>query len=377
MPTRTTFKTQMKTPFRSPFWSGFASSLAAAALIALLSLLVTWKSFTASTAPVWLVLILLVLLIGLATTLVQLLRGQPRRVLVMVSAFTRFHFFSDLLRELLQELDRNHLQAVVKIPSRDFSSPAQSRILTEGIRDRKGYVGAILVPIKPDQNRDDLARFVEEFRKPVVFLDTEPPWSEEDYPETAAFVGFDGCLGGRLAAQAVVAELERKAISSPKILVVAGPYQERRQECFEEHVKTAMPSAQVTVDRNGEFLRAAAREVARQHLEMAGASNRPYDAIFCTNDAMALGVLDALSEMHDEDAARALVLVSYDAIEEVAARIERADSQLKNAVRQDRRELAEQAVVLLAQLLNGDTPRRVSRLEPRLQRVAPVADLAE
>jgi ABC-type sugar transport system substrate-binding protein len=67
----------------------------------------------------------------------------------------------------------------------------------------------------------------------------------------------------------------------------------QREQMFCKQLQTELPDAQVTGDCAG-FSRAQAREVVAAHLRRLDAAGRRLHAVFCTNDEMALGAVDAL-----------------------------------------------------------------------------------
>lgn len=257
--------------------------------------------------------------------------------------------------------------SVVKMPAADYSAPHQDRDFLELIRERKSYVGAIVVPIEPAARQGVLRRFPNEFGRPVVFIDVAPFEHAAAYPQQSCFVGFDGRAGGGLAADAMVRAFRARDETQARVLVLTSSVQSDRQGGFKDRLQALLPGASVTVDEGGRFLREEASRLARHHFDGARRNRTPLSGVFCTNDEMALGVLDALPvlpQAHRE----MLVVVGFDGIQEARLLIERGDRNLVNTVVQDVERLAATAVERLDALSRRQEAEKVTLLEPRLFR---------
>ncbi len=340
------------------FWN-VLGSLVAAALIAA-------GSFLHSTSRIALWVGLSVFVTALLITS-YLARNRRHRVFILVSAFHKKQFFADVTKHALDRLATRQLEGVLKLPATDYSLADQDRHFSEILKRKGDYVGGIVVPIEPAATGAQIQRFILEFGKPIVFLDTAPFSAEAEYPLTTCFVGFDNHAGGRKAAQALVHVLRDRSLASPRVLVIGSNVQTARQEEFRNHLMTAFPLARVVVDQNGYFLRDKARTLATHYFREARDHGKCYDAVFCTNDEMALGVIEALQTLPPK-IAKQIFVVGYDAVQEAVKAIEGGNSPLKNSVVQDTREMAERAVDLLAIMLEGGTTTvpRVTLLDPGL-----------
>jgi ribose transport system substrate-binding protein len=144
---------------------------------------------------------------------------------------------------------------------------------------------------------------------PVVIVDTDVPW-----PHRAGFVGIDNRLGGRLAGEYILREIGGKG----KVAVIRGVLgvatQEDRLAGFREAIAKT-PAVECVAVQPGNSERALGMSVMENILT----SHPDINAVFATNDQMALGAMEAI-------AARKLtgkiVLVGFDATREALRAIE-------------------------------------------------------
>ncbi|MGW5723596.1 sugar ABC transporter substrate-binding protein [Amycolatopsis sp. NPDC003865] len=203
--------------------------------------------------------------------------------------------------------------------------------------------------------RDDLATFCQDVRLPVVFSDLEPFARESDYPANTAYFGYDSGELGELAGTWLAHRLRGK--SRPHVLIVAGREHEARQQRCVKALRAALPELDVTVEDRCDFVRSRACNAVRAHLRQLPEGAR-LDAIFCTNDEMALGAVDALLAAPSA-ATRETVVVGIDGVVEARALIDSGSSPLRATVVQDTHRLAVGAVDLLVKMHRGHpVPRR-------------------
>lgn len=349
---------------RHPIGAAVASSTMAGLLVVLISAAVgrvfrSWLSWQ----------VVVPLLLGAAGTLAALplvLRmrrreREPKRVFLIVAAFTCKHWVAQLIRDLHENLERRGYDLVLKIPDRDYSGPGQVRLL-EGILSRRHeYVGGIIMLNDRDVVRTDLARFCGQAGMPIVFADAEPFDSEDAYPQWTAFTGCDDRDIGEAAGGWVAGYLRRNRVTQPTVLVINGGRYPLREQGFQKQLEVAIPDVQVISDC-ADFKLTQARKVTAAHLRRLHDDGRKIDAIFCTNDEMALGATDAL--LHSGITWTAdTVVMGVDGTPDARAQIEvdAPQSPLRATVVQDSYKVAETAVTLLERMLRKDTvPKRTS-----------------
>lgn len=125
-------------------------------------------------------------------------------------------------------------------------------------------------------------------------MDIDPFGAAEDYPDGTAFVGYSPDVIGRCAAEYVGEHARRSQISSPAVLVIgSNRLHIGRQTEFANRLKFLLHDAEFIIDGDGDFDRSRAREIVCENFRSAEHAVPNY--IFCTNDEMALGAVDALS----------------------------------------------------------------------------------
>ncbi len=289
--------------------------------------------------------------------------NRRRPVFILITPFHNNYFFTGLLQGLIEELRVRNLVGVPISHATGCGSAGQNRDFNQILHHKHDYVGGIVAGLEPGVGAEEIKRFLTAFAKPVVFLDAAPFERETNYPPATAFVGFDDEAGGRKAAEALL-NATAPASATPRILVIGGNLKRGRQSAFRSQATTAFPGAVVTVNEDGRFLREEARRIAEHYFEACN-DQKYYDGVFCTNDEMALGVLDALPTLPQRVPKQPLV-VGYDAIPEAVRAIEKG-TQLRNTVMQDSRELAQRGAEFIANSLEGS-----SNLYPKITLLQPV-----
>jgi ribose transport system substrate-binding protein len=138
----------------------------------------------------------------------------------------------------------------------------------------------------------------------------------------------------------------------PIVLVIGGDSQHRRQQRFKEQLNAKCSPVKVIEDSAG-FDRLRARDVTRKQLKCALLDGQQLDVIFCTNDEMALGTVDAL--LHGDPATVSeTVVVGVDGAPQARALIEAGPSPLRATVVQDSYKVAETGVDLLERMIRKE-----------------------
>jgi len=314
--------------------------------------------------PLWALLAVAgVLLVALCSVLLhQRSRShRTKRVFLVISAFDQKHYLATLIRNLHSVLEQRGCALELRIPNPDYSAISQLHCLRQVIDHRDDYVDGFVIPIIPpqaDRIQKDLVEFCEEVAVPVVFLDVEPFENEFHYPANAAFVGYSAAEIGETAAGWVAEYLLRKQAPCPTVLVIGGWSQYRRQQRFKEELTAKLSLVQM-IDGTADFDRVWARDMTRTQLKYARADGRQLDVIFCTNDEMALGTVDALLSA-DPATVAGTIVVGVDGTPQAQALIEAGPGPLRATVRQDSQKVAETGVDLLDRMVRREpVPARI------------------
>jgi len=294
------------------------------------------------------------LVAGAAAALIH--RRRPRRVFFMTSAFIQKYHVASFVQRLHRLLDRDGIDLVLKVPDRDYDANAQSHHLRRILSRRRDYTGGIIFAAEAHRFHDDLIAFCQNFGRPVVFTDVEP-FDEDKYPKNAAFIGYDTGELGELAGQWLVKHLQ--GTDRPRVLIVASHEHAARQQRCQQVLRSALPDVHITVNEGCAFIRARAHDAVYAHVRQL-APGQHLDAIFCTNDEMALGAVDALST--PSPVTRPTVVVGVDGVAEAKALIGTRTSPLRATVVQDTHRLAGSVVDLLHKMHRGHPFPKRTRL---------------
>jgi ribose transport system substrate-binding protein len=292
----------------------------------------------------------------IASSVLSRVRKGAERAFLVTSAFSQKYFVADFVKSVHNVFDSNGTDLVLKVPDRDYDASAQSHHLSRILDRRHDYVGGIIVVTEMRRLRDDLIAFCRKSRLPVVFTDVEPFDREIDYPYNTAFVGYDTGELGELAGTWLVQRLRGKP--HPHILIIASREHVVRQVRCEQALRSGLRDVVITTDAKCDFVRSLAYKAVRSHIQQLEAG-QCLDAIFCTNDEMALGAVDALAVAAPAPATRETLVVGIDGVLEATTLIDTAASPLRATVVQDTQRLAGNIIDVLEKMRRGrEVPTR-------------------
>lgn len=312
------------------------------------------------TVPVWVVP--LAVAAGVA---VALPRSRGKRVFLVTSAFRQKYWVAGFVQHLHGVLDRNGLDLVLKTPERDYDASAQAHHLRRLVHSRREYVGGFVLATEVPRMRSEIVEFCAEVRVPVVFTDIELFDDAARYPSNAAFVGYISADLGALAGHWLADHFTRHGVRRPKVLIVASQEHPDRQRCCVEVLRTRVNGISITVEDGCAFQRSRAYDAVRTHVRGLDVRHGRLDAVFCTNDEMALGAVDALHAIASP-ATGCTVIIGVDGVPEARALIDSGTSPLRATVVQDSHRLAECAIHVLTRMRRGRVAPKRTVLRPEV-----------
>jgi ribose transport system substrate-binding protein len=238
------------------------------------------------------------------------LRRRTHTAFLMTSAFKQKYFLAELVQQVQNALDKNNIEMVLKVPVKDYDASAQSHNLLQIQHKKRSYIGGIITAADVANLTDDLGK------------------------------------------------------SRPHVLIIASEEHHGRQQRCAEALEAALPDVQIETNEKCAFERPRAYRAVRDHLGKM-ATDQCLDAIFCTNDEMALGAVDAL-HASPSAATSATVVVGVDGVLEAQQLIRTGGSPLRATVVQDTDVLARNAVNLLVRMCDGDTVPKRALLPPEV-----------
>ena len=265
------------------------------------------------------------------------LKAQRSRCVALLVLDVGNPFFTDLARGAERRAAQLNLTVLLGT-SDDDAGRERSYIATF---DEQRVFGLLVSPVSDDLSR---MRALHNRGTPVVLVDrdaTGTPFSS---------VAVDDVAGGRLAADHLCATGRRK------LAFVGGPrtlrqVRDRLRGAQESVAKTAGASLEVV--NTPELSVLAGRSVGEQ-LRARRPEERP-DAVFCANDLLAIGVLQALTQPGDLEVPRDIALIGYDDIDFARSAVIPLSS-----IRQPSTQIGTAAVDLLAAAADADhTPQHI------------------
>ncbi len=251
-------------------------------------------------------------------------------------------YYTGLLYGVLEAVRDRGYKLLLEVADARFTQQE----LWKGLFERKRVDGLLVATPKADQQylTEVAARSY-----PALLINGELP----ELPELD-YVGYDDFRCGHDAAYYLI------GLRHTRIAHVSGPANQlsavRRQEGFREALSRARLPIPPQYVQPGDYVRASGRRALRALLELT-AAERP-TAVFCANDAMALGVLDAAREAGLQ-VPRDLSIVGVDDTGAAAA----ADPPL-TTFRQDVARLGRHSAERFIRKLQSRTPQ-ASRIDDR------------
>ncbi len=280
---------------------------------------------------------------------------RRKQVFILVSAFAQKHWVNKLLHEFIMVLGHHELDLVFKAPVHDYSGHGQIQQLLRIRRRSRDYAGGFIMVTDASRVEADLVTFGRSAKYPIVFLDQRPFTDTAHYPRGSAFVGCDPAEIGTNAADWVARTLRRRRIRRPGVLVVGSNEHKDRQASFVIALKQQVPGAVITVSDQGLFARERCKEIVDRHLKDLSARGEQLHVIFCTNDDMALGAVDAIQErITTGQECDDITVVGVDGTDEALAVIRSGGTAFRATIVQDTRRVADLAVQQMLKLQAGE-----------------------
>ncbi|MFD5095662.1 sugar ABC transporter substrate-binding protein [Amycolatopsis thailandensis] len=293
---------------------------------------------------------------------------RPRQAFLVTSAFSQKYWVAGFVQRVHVVLDRSGIDLVLKVPDRDYDAAAQAHHLRRILAARRGYLGGVIVATEVHRLRPDLVEFCSELALPVVFTDIEPFDDEADYPANTTFVGYLSRDLGNLAGRWLVTHFRQRGTRRPHVLIVASQQHPARQDHCASVLRTELTDVSITIDDSCAFQRPRAYDAVQSHIRLLAAKQGHLDAVFCTNDEMALGAVDALRATTSPVTADTVV-IGVDGTTEARTLIDTGTSPLRATVVQDSHSLAESVVHALESMHERGKATKRTVLTPEIYEI--------
>jgi len=252
--------------------------------------------------------------------------------------------FWQMLRAGAMDAAKEHPEVKLSVlaPTREINIDQQVNILEDQILKRVSALAVApcgVAEIKPVLDRAH-SKGIQ-----VIAVDTDVDW-----PHKLSYVGTDNRVGGQLAGQFIVKALNGKG----KVALIRGipgvQTHEDRVAGFLEEIKK-FPGIELVAlqPANSE------RDLGLTVMENILTSHPHLDAVFCTNDQMALGALEALDAHH---LVGKIIIVGFDAGREAVKAVN--EGRLTAVVAQDPYNMGRQAFLAALRAAQGQP------VEPRI-----------
>lgn len=276
-------------------------------------------------------------------------RGQRHyRVAAILKSSTN-PFFAMMWEGIKSEADRRNIDVELFWPQHERDFDYQTRTLREALSGR--YDGVIIAP----SNADLVGPLLSDWKRAgrAVIVTDVPVKSGEGARGVDAFIGTDNAAGGRLAAEYADHFLR----PGSHVAVVAGfDFDQPRTVAFKAYLKARRAGIDIR-EFKGQFERGLTREIALKNISYF----RTAAVVFCANDHMALGVVDAFKERSIRPMP---VIIGYDSTKDAQASILRRD--MGASVIQAPARMGTLAVSMLPDIMEGRAVSPETLIAPEL-----------
>ncbi len=257
-----------------------------------------------------------------------------------------FEFYVDLEEGMQEKADELGVELVIQDADGDLTEQT-SQLENFVSRDMDGI---IICPIDSEASGSEV-EMVNAEDIPLATVDIECTGGGE----VVTHVASDNYLGGQLAAEyvgeALGGEGKIAVISNPTITTII-----EREKGFTETIEKEYPGIEIVANQSGESTREKGMEVAENILE----KNPDLDAVFGTNDMMALGAVQAIQAKNLDT-----IVVGFDATEEACNGMKEG-SPMKASVAQQPQLLGATVLESLVNYINGEDVEPEIKVEVKL-----------
>lgn len=257
-----------------------------------------------------------------------------------------FEFYVDLEEGMQEKADELGVELVIQDADGDLTEQT-SQLENFISRDMDGI---IICPIDSEASGSEV-EMVNAEDIPLATVDIECTGGGE----VVTHVASDNYLGGQLAAEyvgeALGGEGKIAVISNPTITTII-----EREKGFTETIEKEYPGIEIVANQSGESTREKGMEVAENILE----KNPDLDAVFGTNDMMALGAVQAIQAKNLDT-----IVVGFDATEEACNGMKEG-SPMKASVAQQPQLLGATVLESLVDYINGEDVEPEIKVEVKL-----------
>lgn len=353
--------------------------------------IVSFKVFFTKIPIVYFMLVILLCVIICLFIALRRYKNRKRVFIVVSSRFTTDPFFAELLKHLTTGLWDSNFVPEIKITQID---PKTNKVPPEEIKkvlkfvsaNKHLYSGGFVVHANIDDlyNVKGYEEFINGFKKPIVFLDTSTSGTRNEFPSNIAFIGYDNGEIGDIAAQRIgkillylktkFTQLENNPL---RILVIASQEHIQRQDRFKKRIEEIFVTRDniiVIIDNEGAFKKIDAHRRTYHNINESKRDDtlndkKPkWDAIFCTNDEMALGAVSALDNMDSDKYSadiKGTFIVGVDATDAATDVIEQKNTPFVSTVNQSPKNLAKEGIDAFFKLRKNE-PVNNSLIKPTL-----------
>lgn len=287
---------------------------------------------------------------------------RDKRIFLVTADLSEVQWQVRFVRQILFGLRQRDYRVDTYVPSSGFDANEQDGHLARVLQSGSDYEGGIVISMFSERRREAIEAFARELRLPLVVVDN----IEHPAIEQTCYVGVKSSITGQLAGKAALDMAQ--IIRLDRILVVAGREQVARQEEFRRVVLNSLPKCDVDIHTDGEFRRAAARQITLKWVDYGLKHRCPYQLIFCTSDQMTLGCIDALNELSRSSKAALPLVIGHDGELAVLYLLGIDDPYLSRVVVTSPEKMAEDVVDSLYGLLSKPGSQRQPRwAEPYLE----------
>lgn len=300
----------------------------------------------------------------------NIIQGRRRKVLYVSSAITTvssdksidaYDYFAALIAEIsiiLHAKFKSH-DLVVKVPQGGTKAAEnQIEIMNFVLNHIDEYDGIILSPVDRGKLVDTVKKFI---NMGIPIINIDQGYNNNEFKKIfdnkiprPPFVQANWEQGGRIAAESLSNYFHSKNLKKPSILLVEGNVgSDQRIKGFREYFQNHKLIKPAYSAINGNYTKVDASQSFAKFL----LTNKKIDAIFSTNDEMALGVREVLLSKKSEFESNPPQIVGFDGIKDLTSLIDSGDDFIYDTVDVQLREQLNKLQIIVENIIltkNGE-----------------------
>jgi ribose transport system substrate-binding protein len=303
------------------------------------------------------VLFLIIFLVIISFTLFSCSGKKENNKIAFVVTTLSNPYFVNMTESAKEEIKKHPgFELIVQAPERGATDIERQIQIVENLIVQK--VDAICIVPSDSKSILPVMGKANKANIPIINIDNKIDFelAKKDNIEVASYIGSDNYLGGKLAAEYIVKQLKEKG----KVAILEGvsgvDAAIQRKGGFVDYVKN-YPGIKIVASQTADWEREKGLNVFQNILQ----ANPDVNALFASNDEMALGAIEAIKTAKKEGK---IIVVGFDATKDGLNAVK--NGSMAGSVAQLPFEMGKTGIIKAVELLEGKTIEKKIPTEVKL-----------